>query len=174
MKKDDTDILKGLVAGIAGGLLASFVMEQFQVLWRKSWEAWPGPRADAQEKPPAKGQEKPATVKVADAIAKKMIGRKLRKKEQKRAGEAVHYAMGTASAALYGACAEVTPLVTAGEGLAFGAGVWLLADEVSVPALGFSKPPAEIPLSTHASAFVSHLIYGLTTELVRSAVRKAL
>ena len=26
----ETDIVKGLVAGVAGGLLASFLMEQFQ------------------------------------------------------------------------------------------------------------------------------------------------
>ena len=29
------DILKGLIAGVAGGLLASLVMEQFQALWSK-------------------------------------------------------------------------------------------------------------------------------------------
>ncbi len=82
--------------------------------------------------------------------------------------------MGATSAAVYGGLAEVVPLVTAGEGLGFGAGVWLLADEAALPALGFSKSPAEIPFSTHAYALVSHLVYGCVTELVRSAVRKAL
>ena len=37
--QDDPDVLKGLVAGIAGGLLASLVMEQFQTLWTKAADA---------------------------------------------------------------------------------------------------------------------------------------
>lgn len=29
----EIDLLKGLLAGVAGGLLASFLMEQFQAAW---------------------------------------------------------------------------------------------------------------------------------------------
>jgi hypothetical protein len=43
-----------------------------------------------------------------------------------------------------------------------------------LPALGLSKPTTEYPLSTHAYALASHLVYGLTTEIVRGAVRGAL
>ncbi len=168
MKDNGVDMIKGVVAGVAGGLLASFLMEQFQALWTKTTKA-------LQDKGEgSKPKEKPATVKAADAISKKIVGRKVPKARQELAGEAVHYAMGATSAAIYGGLAEVLPLVTAGEGLGFGAGVWLLADEVSLPALGFAKPPNETPFSTHAYAFVSHLVYGWITETVRSAVRKAL
>jgi uncharacterized membrane protein YagU involved in acid resistance len=52
--------------------------------------------------------------------------------------------------------------------------VWLLADEGIVPALGLSKGPKDYPLSTHAYAFASHLVYGIATEVVRSALRRAL
>ena len=46
------------------------------------------------------------------------------------------------------------------------------ADKVAVPALGLSEPPTEIPMTTHAYALSSHLVYGLTADLVRRAVRK--
>ena len=82
--------------------------------------------------------------------------------------------MGAGTAAAYGVLAEVAPIVTAGDGLAFGTSVWLLADEVAVPAAGLSKSPRTIPLTTHIYALVSHLVYGWTTEIVRRAVRKAL
>jgi hypothetical protein len=37
-RTDGPDILKGLIAGVAGGLLASLVMEQFHALWSKAAE----------------------------------------------------------------------------------------------------------------------------------------
>ena len=169
MKNDAPDLVKGIVAGVAGGLLASFLMEQFQALWTKVAE-----ELQDEDESDSKSEEKPATVKMADAISKKITGRMIPKKQKPLAGEAVHYAMGATSAAIYGGLAEVLPVVTAGEGLGFGAGVWLLADEISVPALGFAKPPNETPLSTHAYALVSHLVYGCITEVVRSAFRRAL
>jgi uncharacterized membrane protein YagU involved in acid resistance len=82
--------------------------------------------------------------------------------------------MGASSAAIYGVLAEVAPIVTVAEGAAFGAGLWLLADEVAVPATGLSKPAREIPVATHLYALASHLVYGWITETVRRALRRAL
>jgi putative membrane protein len=79
-----------------------------------------------------------------------------------------------ASGDVYSAVVEFEPATTAGAGLPFGAAVWLFADEIVVPALGLSKPATEYPLSTHAYALASHLVYGVTTELVRREVRRAL
>jgi uncharacterized membrane protein YagU involved in acid resistance len=70
--------------------------------------------------------------------------------------------------------AEVAPGVTAVAGLPFGTLVWAAADEGLVPALGLSKSPAEYPLSIHAYALASHLVFGLTTEVVRRGVRGVL
>jgi putative membrane protein len=127
--RDDADVMKGIVAGVAGGLLASLVMEQFQFVWNKTAEAIR--RASQEEKPKGRKQE-PANVKAAQSISKTIFGKRLPKSRKKLAGEAVHYAMGTASAAIYGALAEASPATTLGDGLAFGSAVWLLADEVSV------------------------------------------
>ena len=51
---------------------------------------------------------------------------------------------------------------------------WLVVDEGAVPILGLSKGPTQYPLSTHVYALASHFVYGLTTELVRRVVFKAL
>lgn len=76
--------------------------------------------------------------------------------------------------AMYGAMSELWPEAAVGAGLPFGAAVWLAADEIAVPALGLSKPATEYPLSKHAYALASHLVYGVTTEVVRRVVRQAL
>ncbi|MEO8439234.1 MAG: DUF1440 domain-containing protein [Spartobacteria bacterium] len=164
----ETDMMKGLLAGVAGGILASFLMEQFQAAWSAATEAMSSEKKRGGRKPD------PATVKAANLISEKVTGRKVPTDYKPLAGEAVHYGMGATSAAVYGVMAEVAPIVTIGDGVAFGTGVWLLADEMAVPAAGLSKPPKEIPLTGHLYALASHLVYGWITETVRRAVRRAL
>jgi hypothetical protein len=59
-------------------------------------------------------------------------------------------------------------------GVPFGLAVWLVADELAVPALGLSQPPRRQDLATHAYALVAHGVYGLTTEYTRRLVRRRL
>jgi uncharacterized membrane protein YagU involved in acid resistance len=108
-----------------------------------------------------------ATVKTAERVSRGVFHHQLQEDEKKVAGPAVHYAMGAVSGGIYGAVAELVPVTALGAGLPFGAAVWLAADEVAVPALGLSKPPTRTPAVVHAQALASHLVYGLTTDLVR-------
>ncbi len=167
MKKTDAgDVVKGAVAGLVGGLVASFVMSQFQVLLSAL--------SEEEKKPKKKKEDEPANVKTAEAISENVFDHKLKKSEKEPAGEAVHYAMGATSGLIYGIASEIAPMTTVGLGIPFGAAVWLVADDVVVPALGLAKPATEYPLSTHAYALSSHLVYGLTTDLVRRVVRDLL
>ncbi len=181
----NSDVLKGFAAGLAGGLVASWTMNQFQAAWTKATEGFEKPHG-AQSMQPSEGQDPgsgsaqdkenqdDATVKAAKAISEGIFGHELKENEKRPAGALVHYAFGTATGGLYGAVAEYAPEVTKGAGLPFGAAFWLLADEISVPLLGLSKGPTEYPPSTHAYALASHLVYGLTAEVTRRAVRSAL
>ncbi len=181
-------ILRGLAAGVVGGLVASAMMNRFQALWSRLAEGEERSHGaqSMQQGSPRKGvgrelqavgqdeEEDDALERLANAISVGVFKKELTERAKDMAGTALHYAMGTTTGALYGALAEIIPEVKAGVGLPFGAVVWLTVDEGLVPAAGLSKSPTEYPLSTHAYAFSSHLIYGLTTELVRRAVRNAL
>ena len=167
--QEEKNVWKGIVAGAVGGLVAAFVMSEYQVLTEKL-----SPE-DKSKKKPQDAREEPANVKAAEMISENALDHKLTKSEKEPAGEAMHYLMGGVSGAIYGATAELTgTTATMGAGLPFGSAVWAIADDVIVPALGLSKPLSETPLSTHAYALTSHWVYGLTTEIVRRAVRKAL
>ncbi len=171
-QKDALDVAKGAVAGIIGGLLAAFVMSEFQALVTKIAETQEEPKKKKTKK--EKEDDEPATAKVAARISEGLFDHKLTKDEKKIADPAMHYAMGAASGMMYGVAAEIAPLTTVGAGLPFGASVWLVADDIVVPALGLSKPVTEFPFSTHLYGLSSHLVYGLTTDLVRRAVRELL
>jgi len=144
-------------------------MEQFQALWS-------GIAAETtnKAKKTSSAGEEPATVKAANAISLRTWGRSLSEASQPIAAEAVHYAVGAVSGGIYGGLAEMVPTLEVGEGLSFGAGLWLIADEITVPALKLSKPPTAFPVSKHIYALASHLVYGWVTEQVRRAVRRAL
>ena len=200
MQHDDGNVWKGIVAGLAGGLVASWTMNQFQAAWTRAAAGFEKPHGAQSMQPtegpnpnetPDSGQEQgqalsqasesqsepkenqdDATVKTAKAISKNVFGHELKESEEKPAGAAVHYAFGTLTGGLYGAMAEVAPQVTAGTGVPFGAAFWLAADEVTVPLRGLAKGPAAYPLSTHVYALASHLVYGATAELTRRCVRR--
>lgn len=154
-------VWKGALAGCAGGLVASWVMSQFQTQLQR---IVPQPK-------PQDGED--ATKKTASAISD-AFGHQLSQDEKETAGPAVHYAFGSLMGALYGAMAETMPATTAGFGVPFGTAVWLGADEVAVPMLGLAPAPTDTSPSVHAGALASHWIYGLTTDVVRRAVRAAL
>ena len=168
------DVVKGLAAGLIGGLVASWTMNQFQTLTSKLAKEIEKSQGGQKKKESEPKEGDDATVKAASAISEGIFDHKLTKEEKKVAGPAVHFAFGAITGGFYGAAAELAPVVSLGAGLPFGLGFWLAADEAAVPALGFSKSPTEYPLSTHASALASHLVYGLTTDIVRRAVRRAL
>ena len=131
MQHHDANILKGVVAGLAAGLVASWTMNQFQAAWTRIAEGTEKSHG-AQSMQPSEGsngdqaqdtaEQDDATVETAKAISKNVFGHELQETEKEPAGAAVHYAFGTLSGGLYGALAEVTPQVTAAAGLPFGAG----------------------------------------------------
>ncbi len=181
MYRGERHLWKGLAAGLAGGLAASWTMNRFQGLWsalartreRARAAAQAGGRGDAAPQPKQQGgQDENATVKTASAISQRLFHHPLTEGEKEAAGPVVHYTFGTSMGGLYGIATEVMPAAGSGAGMPFGAAVWLAADEIAVPALSLSKPASEAPLSSHVYALASHLVYGLTADAVRRLVRR--
>jgi uncharacterized protein DUF1440 len=158
-------ILRGALAGAIAGLVGAYAMERFQALWSET-EKKSRPRLTARA-----AKDEPTTVKAAERVVENVLHTELPDELKPVAGEAVHYGMGIFSGAIYGAIAEVVPVVRAGNGLLFGAVLWFVADETAVSAVGLAKRPSEYPPSTHAYALSSHLVYGFVTETVRRILR---
>lgn len=165
-RSPEPEVWKGLLAGLVGGLVASWTMNQFQALLSSLSE-------DDRKKSQA-AQDDDATVKAASTISEEVFDHRLTKREKNVAGPALHFAFGTSTGGVYGLAVEMAPSLSAGGGVPFGAAFWLIADEITVPALGLSKAPTQYPLSTHASALAAHCVYGLTTEVVRRGTRRLL
>jgi uncharacterized membrane protein YagU involved in acid resistance len=171
-KQSNRNAWKGLVAGVVGGVVASWTMDRLQYWWLSFGG---GDERELQQAPSEEGnREEPATVKTASAISEGVFGHSLTAREKEIAGPIVHYAVGTTAGAVYGLAAEYEPDVTTLAGIPFGAAFWMVVDEGALSLLGLAKGPTAYPISTHAYALASHLVFGLSAEVVRSIVRRAL
>ena len=182
------NILKGLAAGIIAGAVAAAVMNQFQKRLSKmitgenrshgAQSLQPGtPDHGAGRMLEQRGKDDPnddAAERLANTFSVGLTDHELDESTKATMGTLLHYGFGMSMGALYGAVAEFAPQTTAGAGTLFGAAVWLGADEGVTPMLGLSKSASEYPFSIHASAFASHIVYGLAAEGVRRAVRKVI
>jgi putative membrane protein len=170
-EKGEANILKGMLAGAVGGLVASWTMNEFQKAWAAAEKQITGGKR-AQQGGQQNGEDaEDATMKTADRISELVQGRHLTREEKKKAGPVVHYAFGALMGAVYGASVEVNPAAKVLAGIPFGAILFAAADEVALPVLGLSDKPAAYRLSTHLDGLVSHVVYGVTTETVRRMVR---
>jgi uncharacterized membrane protein YagU involved in acid resistance len=170
MRTRSQRIARGALAGALGGLIASWVMNQFITGAMKAQQAMKSPEEKGREQAEQQNSNQDSedsTMKVADRAVYFTTGHHLSKEGKQKGGPIVHYAFGTLMGALYGALAGWSENATAGAGAAFATGLFIVADEIMVPALGLSGPPTQQPISGHLTYFGAHLVYGATTELVR-------
>ena len=179
MPENNRCLTRGIVAGALGGLVASWIMNVFME------QAGPAVQHVAQHLDGTGHHEQPAapsddgepkidaTMKTADAIVNTVTGgRHLSLEGKQKGGPIVHYAFGAAMGALYGAAAEYSPAARSGFGTVFASALFTGADLVAVPALNLSGSASGAPVSSLASPFSAHMVYGITTEAVRRIVRK--
>jgi putative membrane protein len=172
------NIAKGALIGALAGLGAGFVMTQFQKLWafaqdelapdQKTSETPKHRQAGEQEQRNERSDD--ATVKLANRLSESLFDHSLSRKEKDIAGPAVHYGFSVMNGALYGAFAEVSDVTTAGFGTAFGAALFVGADEIAIPALKLSPFPNKVSPDKHLYGLVSHLVYGASLEGLRRAL----
>jgi hypothetical protein len=90
------------------------------------------------------------------------------------AAQAVHLGFGSAWGALYGLAAGSLPrLGTLKGGLGFGMAVWLVSDDVLLPAFRLSAWPHQYPVKTHAYAIAAHAVYGAIVASTFAALGRA-
>ena len=155
-------LLRGAFAGVVAGVTASFAMDLFQAA------------TSAMSSSSGEEASEPATEKTADRIAEALTGSELAPADKTIAGQGVHYAFGIALGLAYGIAAEFRPTVTAGYGTAFGVGSATLFDEGFVPAAGLGEVPWKAGLTGNLYAYASHLVFGVTSELIRRQVVRSL
>ena len=153
---------KGVLAGVVGGLVGSVALR-----------GWMTAMSYRHKRTVMPDQGGPAH-RVAALIVTKVTGKPLTARQQFLGGEIVHYAFGLVNGGFYGGLAEYQPWTTAGTGALFGTGVFLAADESSMPLLGLCPPPWTETPAAQLEHWAAHLVFGVISEVTRREVRRLL
>jgi putative membrane protein len=146
-------VFKGFVAGAIGGLVGAAA--------KAAGEAVYPPRTQGQIPPPA-------------VLVNRMAGRSLSEEEEEVSVQAIHWGFGALAGGVYGVLAEYHPAVTRRVGASFGLALCGITHASALPMMGLTERPGDQPAREHASELVTHVIYGVVTELTRRLARKAL
>lgn len=149
-------LAKGMLAGVAGGLVATVAKNMVERIYP--------PQANAE----------PAFSSVSERVVEHVSGDILPPDSEPVAAETLHWAFGALVGAAYGGLAEFYPAATAKDGASFGIALGSLMHEGALPALGLSAPQEDQTLRERASEFSSHMVFGVVAENVRRVVRKLL
>jgi len=168
---------QAIVAGATAGLAATLVMNYAQRAWTLVIDGQPpvsaGGQHDARDWQ-EREEGRNANELAAQAITRAIMGQPATQEQLTIAAPLVHFSFGAAVGAIYGLTigAECRPALM--RGLTFGTAVWLVADELAMPLLGLSGSTRERSIDAHAQSLVSHLVFGVAAEAVRSAALAAI
>ncbi|MGA8532093.1 MAG: DUF1440 domain-containing protein [Acidobacteriaceae bacterium] len=155
MSRDDStrSITRGALAGLIGGLAGAGAKMLAEQLFP--------PRIQGQTPPPV-------------VLAEQVAGRPLTETNRQLALQGIHWIFGALAGAAYGALVEYEPSLAAWRGAAFGITLNRITHESLLPKMGLSAPPGQQPTQERISEWVTHAAYGVATDSVRRAVRRAL
>lgn len=148
-----SDVLKGAVAGLA----ATWMMDRATTFLYER-------EADEAREREREAREGRTAYGVAAEKVARLAGRDLPDENRPTYGNALHWALGSAAGATYGAMRHRLPGDGLGRGLLFGTAFWATVDEGANPALGLTPGPGAFPWQTHARGAAGHLVFGATAD----------
>lgn len=183
-RNDSCCALQDVLVGALGGIVGTWAMATANAVWTgltpipddpalareremRLQNAGVGAGRHAQAEPRSHQRGVSPGERAIAVLARQVASSPIEPRRREQLGSVLHYGFGATAGAVYGLLARRWPGVTAGAGLAYATGVWLVADEIMVPAMGLADPPHRTPLRRHAYALVGHWAYGTALEAVR-------
>ena len=164
--------VRALLEGIVAGAIGAGVQSLF---FRATAKIAPKPPKGAFRAPEPEQANESALETMARRLVEDLAQRgPLDATRKARLGEAVHYGFGAGWGGLYGLVRASYPRAWSVAGVgAFSFAVWMLGDNLMLPAFRLSAPPHRYPLKSHGYAWAAHLAYGAGTALALLATDAA-
>ncbi|MGY5849153.1 DUF1440 domain-containing protein [Salegentibacter sp. F14] len=146
-------VISGILGGLAGTAVKSIVERYLPV---------------------RKVEQRSAQIRILDNLSTKITGGPISVQNEALAEQLVNFPVGASLGAAYGYGKKDKDHLKITDGMILGASIWFTTHETSLPMLGLEENPKDIPLKTQANELFAHLLFGVTTELVRNYINKSL
>ena len=151
--ENNSNIARGIISGFLGGLVGSMVKsaaEQFLEVRKIDEEA--------------------AQMTVIDDLSEKITGNQLSGVSEQIAEQFADIPLGASVGAAYGYGKKDNDEINVIDGVILGATTWASTHETSLPMAGIEKAPEDVPVTTQLQELAAHVIFGVTTEVVRGLI----
>lgn len=148
---------RGLISGFLGGLAGTAVKSLIEEFL-----------------PVRKIEQRSAQIKIVDELSTKITGTPISVENEALAEQLVSFPFGASVGAAYGYGKKDKDAYNITDGVIFGATTWVSTHETSLPILGLEPKPTDIPVRMQVNELLAHVMFGITTEVVRSYVNNRL
>lgn len=148
---------RAIIAGILGGLAGTAIkrlVEEFL--------------------PVRKVEQRSAQIKIVDDLSTKLTGSPISAHNEILAERLVSLPIGVSLGAAYGYGKKNKEGINITDGVILGATTWVTTHETSLPLLGLEPKPTDVPLQMQANELLAHVLFGITTEVVRNLINERL
>ncbi len=150
-------VSRSLISGFAGGLAGTAVKSLVEKFL-----------------PVRKIEQRSAQIKIIDDLSTRLTGTPISLQHNELAEQLINFPFGVSLGTAYGYGKRNRENFRITDGMIFGVTTWVSTHETSLPILGLEAKPTNIPIKKQANELFAHLLFGITTELVRSFVNKAM
>ena len=148
---------KGLMAGIIGGLAGTAIKSLVEHFL-----------------PVREIEQKSAQIKIVDDLSTKITGSPVSVQNEELAEQLVNFPIGASVGAAYGYGKRDDEELNIKDGIILGSSTWITTHETSLPLMGLEPKPTDVPMRMQLNELFAHVLFGITTEVVRSTVLKKL
>lgn len=148
---------RGLISGFLGGLAGTAVKSLVESLL-----------------PVRKIEQRSAQIKILDDLSTKLTGTPISIQNEAIAEQLVNFPIGATVGAAYGYGKKDKDVYNISDGVILGASTWVSTHETSLPILGLEPKPTDVPIRMQINELLAHVLFGITTEIVRNAVNQQL
>jgi len=148
---------RGLLAGVIGGLAGTAVkslVEHFLTV--------------------REVEQRSAQIKIVDDLSTKITGSPISVDNEELAEQLVNFPIGASVGAAYGFGKKDDEEMNIKDGIILGGSTWVSIHETSLPMMGLEPKPSDIPMRMQFNELFAHVLFGITTEVVRSTVLQRL
>ncbi|WP_417885301.1 DUF1440 domain-containing protein [Zunongwangia sp.] len=146
-------VVAGAIGGLAGGAVKGLV-EYFL--------------------PVRKVENRSAQLKIIDNLSTKITGTPISVQNEELAEQLVNFPVGASVGAAYGYGKKNKEGLNIAEGIIMGTSTWISTHQTSLPLMGLKEKPTDVPVKLQINEFIAHVLFGITTELVRNKVNQSL